>query len=263
MSEFLLRALTAGVLVSMMAGCLGTVVVWRRMAYFGDALAHSSLLGVVLGLLIGIQPVFGVLVSCLVFATLLIRLKRTTNLRDDALLGVLAHGALALGLVLWGSMEHANVDLYAWLFGDILAVTINDLFYMTLVTLVVLVSYKLIFKNLVLISIDEETAKADGIQTEKVLLIFVVLIALFVSTAIQTVGILLTTAILIMPAATARLLAKSPIGMVQASIILGILAVCGGLLLSLIFDFVTGPAMVLVSAILFFIASAINPRRTA
>jgi len=258
MSEFILRALAAGLLVASMAGCLGTVVVWRRMAYFGDALAHSSLLGVVLGLIIGVQPIFGVLVSSLIFAVLLIRLKRTTELRDDALLGVLAHGALALGLVIWGSMEHANVDLYAWLFGDILAVTETDLLYITMVTVIVLVSYKLIFQKLLSISVDEDLARAEGIQSEKILLVFVALIALFVSTAIQAVGILLTTAILIIPAATARLLAESPAGMVQGSIAVGVLAVCGGLLLSFSFDLVTGPAIVLVAVILFFAASALR-----
>jgi len=258
MSEFILRALGAGLLVASMAGCLGTVVVWRRMAYFGDALAHSSLLGVVLGLLIGMQPIFGVLISCMVFAVLLIRLKSTTNLRDDALLGVLAHGALALGLVIWGSMEHSNVDLYAWLFGDILAVTKTDLLYISLVTVIVLVSYKLIFQKLVLISVDEDIATAEGVQSDKILLAFVALIALFVSAAIQAVGILLTTAILIIPAATARLVAKSPAGMVQVSVLLGALAVCGGLLLSFTFDLVTGPAIIIVAVVAFFIASALR-----
>lgn len=260
MTEFILRALCAGLLVAAMAGCLGTVIVWRRMAYFGDALAHSSLLGVVLGLLIGIQPIIGVLISCLIFAILLVRLKKKTKLRDDALLGVLAHGALALGLVIWGTMEHANVDLYAWLFGDILAVTKTDLLYITLVSIIVLVSYKLIFQKLVLLSIDEDVAAVEGVQTEKILLIFVALIALFVSAAIQAVGILLTTAILIVPAATARLLANNPASMVQLSVVLGALAVLGGLLLSFIFDLVTGPAIVVVAVAQFFAVTLVSSK---
>ncbi len=253
MDEFILRALCAGMLVAIMAGTLGSVIIWRRMSYFGDTLSHSALLGVVLGLVTGLNITLGVIISSIVIAILLVMLRRRSVLQEDALLGVLAHGSLAAGLVIWGSLEHANVDLFSYLFGDLLAVSRNSLLLIVLVTIFVLVGFKLIYKQLLLLSINEDVAITEGVNVDQIMLIYVVLIALFVAAAMQVVGILLTTALLIIPAATARLHAQSPAIMIGSGIIWALLAVVVGMGLSFAVDLVIGPAIVLTASLIFIL----------
>lgn len=253
MDEFLLRALCAGMLVAVMAGTLGSVIIWRRMSYFGDTLSHSALLGVVLGLVSGLNITLGVILSSIVIAILLVMLRRRSVLQEDALLGVLAHGSLAAGLVIWGSLEHANVDLFSYLFGDLLAVSRSSLMLILLVTIIVLVGFKLIYKQLLLLSINEDVATTEGVSVDKVMLIYVILIALFVAAAMQVVGILLTTALLIIPAATARLHAQSPTKMIGSGVIWALLAVIFGTGISLLADLVIGPAIVLTASLIFIL----------
>lgn len=251
MDEFLLRALCAGMLVAIMAGALGSVIIWRRMSYFGDTLSHSALLGVVLGLVTGLNITVGVILSSIVIAILLVMLRRKTVLQEDALLGVLAHGSLAAGLVIWGSLEHANVDLFSYLFGDLLAVSRSSLLLILLVTVIVLVGFKLIYKPLLLLSINEEVAVTEGVNVDKTMLIYVILIALFVAAAMQVVGILLTTALLIIPAATARLHAASPTKMIGSGVIWALTAVIAGTGISFTADLVIGPTIVLTASLIF------------
>ncbi len=264
MDEFLLRALCAGLLVAAMAGTLGSVIIWRRMSYFGDTLSHSALLGVVLGLVTGLNITLGVILSSIVVAILLIIFRQKSLLQEDALLGVLAHGSLATGLVIWGSLEHANIDLFSYLFGDLLAVSRNNLLLILLVTLVVLCGYKLIYKKLLLLSINEDMAATEGVNVNQVMLGYVMLIALFVAAAMQVVGILLTTALLIIPAATARLHAQSPGTMIRSGIIWAVLAVIIGTGASLAADLVIGPAIVLTASLIFVLVflSARNSPKT-
>ena len=120
MDDFLARALVAGLGIAVTMGPLGTFIVWRRMAYFGDTLAHSALLGVALGLLIGIDPVIGIVAVCIVLALVLVALRRRQRLADDTLLGILSHGSLAFGLIAIAALPHIRVDLMSYLFGDIL-----------------------------------------------------------------------------------------------------------------------------------------------
>lgn len=253
MDEFLLRAVSAGILVALMAGTLGSVIIWRRMAYFGDTLSHSALLGVVLGLVTGLNITIGVILILIVVSILLVLLKQKSVLQEDALLGVLAHGSLATGLVIWGSLEHANIDLFSYLFGDLLAVSRDNLLIILLVTLAVLIGYKMIYRQLVLLSINEDMATAEGVNINQVMLVYVLLIALFVAAAMQVVGILLTTALLIIPAATARLHAQTPSRMVRSGVIWAILAVLTGTAISLFADLVIGPAIVLTASLLFLL----------
>ncbi len=127
MDDFFIRALVGGVGVALVAGPLGAFVVWRRMAYFGDTLAHSALLGVALGLLAGIDVTLGIILACIAVAVLLAALQRQRTLASDTLLGIMAHGSLALGLVVLALLAAVRVDLLAYLFGDLLAVTLSDL----------------------------------------------------------------------------------------------------------------------------------------
>lgn len=253
MDEFLWRALLAGLLVAMMAGPLGAFIIWRRMAYFGDALSHSALLGIVLGIALGINITLAVILVCFLLALILVLLKFKSGLQEDALLGILAHGSLALGLVAWGLFDGIRLDLFAYLFGDILSVVWSEVLLVFVLTLLVLIILYRIWQPLLQITVDESLAAVEGVAVKRTLLIYVLLIAALVAVAIKLVGVLLTTALMIVPAATARGLSRTPVQMVIIASLIGMVSVVAGLGLSLYLDVATGPAMVLVTVILFLL----------
>ena len=256
MDEFILRALLAGLLVVLVSGPLGCVVVWRRMAYFGDTLAHAALLGAGLSLIFDINAMFGVLALGLLISVLLILLQRRKDISSDTLLGILAHGSLAIGLVLLAMMQNQGmrVDLMAYLFGDILAVSWTDIGWMLVAVCLLLIGLLRIWQSLLSIAVHEELARSEGVRVDLVAMQFMLLIALLVAVAMKLVGILLITALLIIPAATARRYARSPESMTVISIIAGMLAVLMGLLASLQWDSPAGPSIVVASVLLFFIS---------
>ena len=252
--DFLWRALAAGFGVVMIAGPLGCFIVWRRMAYFGDTLAHSALLGVALGLLLGIDPTLGIAAGAVTVALLLLAMQQQRQLASDTLLGILAHAGLALGLVVLSFFETLRLDLMAYLFGDVLAVTTGDLFWIYGGGLLALGALAVIWRPLLTITVHEDLARAEGVPVLAVRLVFVVLIAVVIATAMKIVGVLLITSLLIIPAAAARGLARSPEQMAVGAILVGGLAVALGLGGSLAFDTPSGPSVV-VAALLLFLAS--------
>lgn len=256
MDDFILRALLAGVLVVLVSGPLGCIVVWRRMAYFGDTLAHAALLGAGVSLVLQISPVFGVLLLGLLISFLLILLQRKKDISADTLLGILAHGALAIGLVLLATLQNMGmrVDLMAYLFGDILAVSWSDLGWMLLAVVLVLAGLQRIWQALLSIAVHEELARSEGVNVDRVALLFMLLIALLVAVAMKLVGILLITALLIVPAATARRFAGSPESMAMIAVFAGVLSVLLGLLSSLQWDTPAGPSIVVAAVLLFFLS---------
>jgi len=256
MDDFILRALLAGLLIVLVTGPLGCVVVWRRMAYFGDTLAHSALLGTALALLFDMSPVVGVVMLGLVLSVLLMVLQRNVKLSADTLLGILAHGSLATGLVVFAAMQNQGmrVDLMAYLFGDILAVSWTDLLWMLAGVVLVLICMAYLWRSLLALSVHEELAISDGVSVTAVRLSFMLLMALVVAVAMKLVGILLITALLIIPAATARLFARSPETMALFSVSMGMLAVVLGLVMSMFWDTPAGPSVVVMSVVLFFIS---------
>ena len=254
MDEFIWRALLAGLLVAAMAGPLGAFIVWRRMAYFGDALSHSALLGVVLGVVGGININLAVVMVCFLLATMLVLLRVKSGLQEDALLGILAHGSLALGLVAWSFFQGIRLDLFAYLFGDILSVNWQDVMIVAILFVVVILLLRLIWRNLMLITIDDALAAVEGVAVTRTLLVYVFLIAALVAVAIKLVGVLLTSALMIIPAATARGFSKTPVQMALLAAVFGMLSVSCGLGLSFYIDVASGPAMVVI-AVVFFILS--------
>jgi zinc transport system permease protein len=210
MDDFLLRAFAAGIGVSLVAGALGCFVVWRRMAYFGDALSHSALLGVTLGLVLGLDLNLGIIAACTLFALLLVALQRQQTLAGDTLLGILAHSALALGLVAIAVFDTPRVDLLAYLFGDILAVGRHDLYWIYGGGTLVLVGLAGLWRWLLALSVDEDLARVEGVPVGAVRLALMLLIAIVIAAAVKIVGVLLITSLLIIPAATARRFARSP-----------------------------------------------------
>jgi zinc transport system permease protein len=259
--DFLLRALFAGFGVVLLAGPLGCFIVWRRMAYFGDSLAHSALLGIALGIVLGIDLTLGIVAAAMVIAVFLLLLQRQRRLASDTLLGLMAHSGLALGLVVLSFFETLRVDLLAYLFGDVLAVTGSDLAWIYGGGILALTVLALIWRPLLSATVHEDLARAEGVPVEAVRLVFVLLIAVVIAIAMKIVGILLTTSLLIIPAATARRFATTPERMALLAVGFGMLAVAGGLAASLLFDTPSGPSMVVVAFCLFLAGLAFGGLR--
>jgi zinc transport system permease protein len=262
MDDFLLRALLAGIGVALVAGPLGSFVVWRRMAYFGDTLAHSALLGVALGFLLGINAELGIIAVCLTLALVLVALQHQKRLATDTLLGILSHSALSLGLVAIAFLETLRVDLLAYLFGDVLAVTSTDLYWIYGGGCAALLVLAAVWRPLLAATVHEELARVEGVPVTGVHLAYMVLIALIIAVALKIVGILLITSLLIIPAAAARRFARSPEAMALYAALLGCAAVAGGLYGSLHWDTPSGPSIV-VAAALIFVLSTLIPHRLA
>ncbi|HEV2545862.1 MAG TPA: iron chelate uptake ABC transporter family permease subunit [Stellaceae bacterium] len=262
MPDFVLRAALAGIGVAMVAGPLGAFVVWRRMAYFGDTLSHSALLGVAIGILLGIDLNLAVILLCAALALLFVALQPQRWLPSDTLLGILSHSALSLGLVAFAFIETVRVDLMGYLFGDILAVSLGDLAWIYGGALVVLGAMVTLWRPLLAITVHEELAQVDGVNVKATRLAFVLLVALVIAAAMKVVGILLITSLLILPAATARRVARTPEAMAMLAALAGMIAVLAGMAASLTWDVPTGPAIVLAAGALFAI-SATLPRRFA
>ena len=259
LDDFLFRALLGGCGVALIAGPFGSFIVWRRLAYFGDTLAHSALLGVAFGLLLQIDLTLGILIVCQLLAVLLFFGQRLKQLASDTLLGILAHGALSLGLVALAFMEDVRVDLMAYLFGDILAIAAVDLVWIFAGGGLALAGLLWLWKPLLAITVHEDLARVEGIAVDRINWTFLGLIALIVAVMMKVVGLLLVTELLINPAATARRFAGNPEVMALLASLIGCLAVSGGLFGSFHWDTPAGPSIV-VAACLLFVISFLLPK---
>lgn len=249
--DFLLRALLGGLGVALIAGPFGSFVVWRRLAYFGDTLAHSALLGIALGFLLDLNLTLGILVICQLLALLLFFGQRQQQLAGDTLLGILSHGALSLGLVVLAFMEQIRVDLMAYLFGDILAIGNVDLGWIFAGGGLALGGLFWLWKPLLAITVHEDLARVEGIAVERVNWAFLGLMALVVAVMMKVVGLLLVTSLLIIPAASARRFAGNPELMALLASLIGCLAVVIGLYGSFRWDTPAGPSIVVAACLLF------------
>ena len=248
--DFILRALVAGLLVAFAAGPLGCFVVWRRMAYFGDATSHAAILGVALALAFDVSIFAGTLTTALAMAVIVAALAGR-GWAMDTTLGVLAHSALALGLVAVSFLPGVRVDLTVYLFGDILTVTAGDLWVMAAGGALVVGLLVWRWEALLTATISEDLAKSLGMDPARERLILTVALAITVAVGLKVVGALLIAAMLIIPAATARVFARSPEVMAVAAVILAALAVIAGLFGSLTWDTPTGPSIVTAAAAFF------------
>lgn len=255
---FFLRALLAGLGIALAAGPIGCFVVWRRMAYFGESLAHAGLLGVAVGLALNIDITIGVIVAALAMATLLTGLRAQRLLPTDSLLGILSHTALALGLVAASLMTWIRFDLLSLLFGDILTVTWADVIWVWVGAVAVLAVVAILWRDLLAVTVHEDMARAEGVKAGPIEIAFMVLIATVVAVAMKISGFLLITALMIIPAAAARRFSSSPEGMAVAASVVALVAVAGGLFLSAALDAPSGPAIVLVASAV-FVASLVAP----
>ena len=251
LDDFFIRALLAGMGVALVAGPLGCFIVWRRLAYFGDTLSHGALLGVALGLLLQVDLTLAVFaVSALVSLALLV-LQRRASLSSDALLGLLSHSSLALGLVVLAFMTWVRVDLMGLLFGDILAVSKSDLVLIWGGGLAVLAVLAAVWRPLFAATVNPEIAEAEGMRPQRANIVFMLLMAGVIAIAMKIIGVLLITAMLIIPAATARRFASGPEQMALLASAIGVASVAGGLFGSLQWDTPSGPSVVVAALMLF------------
>jgi zinc transport system permease protein len=261
MDDFVGRALVAGLGLALVAGPLGCFVVWRRMAYFGATLAHAALLGIALGFLFDVSPTLGIIFVCTAVSFALVGFQRQKKLSDDTVLGILAHGALAAGLIVISFMEQLRVDLLGYLFGDILAVTTIDIVWIYGCGAVSLVVLALIWRPLLSMTVNEDMARVEGVPITRVRLVFMLLIAVVIAVAMKIVGILLIVSVLIIPSAAARRLSASPEQMAVFAAMIGCVAVAGGMASSMTWDTPAGPSIVTVAALVFFMVMFL-PART-
>jgi zinc transport system permease protein len=223
------------------------------MSYYGESIAHSSLLGVGLGILLGTGINFGVIFVCLLFGILFLWLQQNKILSTDTLLGVLAHLALSIGIIVI-SLNRIKIDIEAFLFGDVLTVSSGDLWVMYLGVAIAILLIFLNWSSLLLVTIDEDLARAEGINPIYINLLLTLVLTIVVAVSLQIIGLLLITAMLIIPAATSRRLANSPGQMALIATLVGIISVFSGIFLSVELDAPSGPSIVVISAILFFLS---------
>lgn len=260
LDDFMVRAALAGLGVAIAAAPLGCFVVWRKMAYFGDATAHAAVLGVAISLTLSMSIFAGVLAVSLLMAL------TVTTLSDrgyamDTLLGVMAHSALAFGLVAVSLLSGIRIDLMAYLFGDILAVTPTDLAVIWGGAVLVLILIGFRWSALLTATLNPDLAYASGINPKREQLVLTVALAVVVAVAIKVVGALLIAAMLIIPAATARPFSGTPEAMAIFAVFTGGASALGGLWAAYHFDTPTGPTIVCLGAILFAISTLLSALR--
>ena len=254
MWELLWPAWLAGSLLALVAAPLGCLLVWRRLAYFGDSLSHATLLGVALSLWLHI-PVWGGLVAvCVMIALILASLLAKRQLPSDALLMAVSTTTLSAGLIAISKMDEVRVDLLSYLFGDLLSISSTDLPLLLASLGLVLVCLAYFWRDLLLTTIDEELAFVEGLPVTKLRLLLLILLALVVTVAMKAVGSLLITALLVIPSLVARPLVNTPTQMVLLAAMTGVTAVSGGLLSSFYWDTPVGASIVVTAALLFVLA---------
>lgn len=257
LDDFLVRAALAGIGLALAAGPLGSFVVWRRMAYFGDAVSHAAVLGVALALATALPVVAGTLVVALGMGLAVAGLAQRGQTADAAL-GVLSHAALAFGLVAVAFLPGVRVDLTAWLFGDILAVTRGDLavIWGGAALVAALIGWR--WQRMVTATLSADLAQSEGISPRREELILTLALAVTVAVALKVVGALLIAALLLIPAAAARSVARSPEAMALGATLMAMLAVLAGLALSLKADTPAGPSIVAAAAVLFALSLVVR-----
>ncbi len=251
MIDFIIKALLAGIGIAIISGPIGSLMIWRRMTYFGDTLAHATLFGASIATILHINIYYGLICTCLLIAITLTILSKNKVFTNDTILSILSHTVLAIGLIFATFSKNIRIDLLGYLYGDILSINNLDLICILCIDVLVLSSLIFLWDKLVFITIHKELAVTNGINEPKIKWIFILLISLIFAVAVRLVGVLLINALLIIPSATAKIWAKSPEQMAILGSIFGCIAIILGILTSLFYDGPTGPLIVVSTAILF------------
>ena len=258
---FMMRGLIASVLVGTVCAVLGTYVVLKGMAFFGDALAHAILPGVAVAYLAGWPLFAGALVTGIGVAVGIGYLSRRGQLKEDTAIGILFSGAFALGIALLSTVEAYTVDLTHFLFGNVLGVSTADLWTTGVLGAIVLLLVAALYKEFLVMAFDPVLAQVLRLPTTALHYLLLVMLAATVVVALQTVGVALTVAMLVTPAATAYLLTRRLLPMMALAAFLGSLSAVAGLYLSFYLNVASGPAVVLICTGLFLLALLFSPRR--
>lgn len=246
---FLLRAVAAAAGLAIVAAPLGCIVVWQRMAYFGETIAQASLIGVALGLAFDVNLNLSIFLVALAVALLIITASRQKSVPVDSILGLMHHGALAVGIIATALLAGPSVDLVGYLFGDIYAVSSEDLIWVYGGGTLVLASVVWLWPSLLRLAVHEELAAAEGVGRGPVRIAFTLLLSITIAVAIKIIGILLVIAFLIVPVVAARPLAATPERMAVLAALIAVASAIAGIGLSSALDVPGGPAIVLVMAL--------------
>ena len=257
LDDFLLRSIVAGLIMVTIAAPMGCLMVWQRLAFLSDTLGHAAVLGVGLGLLLEVNPVFGVLAVALLIVFSLNRVSRFNSALSETTLAIISHTGLAGGIILVGLLPAQTISLEAILFGDLLATTTGDLIRLLITTVLLLLLLLHHWRSFVAVSVSCEIAQAEGIEVRRIQLLMYIMIALLVAVMMKVMGVLLIAAMLVIPTTSARLFSRSPEQMVLISGLYGLGALAGGITTSFHFDWQTGPAIVVSATILLLITLGI------
>jgi len=258
---FLQRALAAAILVSLLCGVLSTFVVLRRMAFIGVGISHSAFGGVALGFLLGVDPLWTGVGFAILVALLIEWAHTRTAVAEDTAIGIFFAASMALGLVFLHLSRTYNVDIFGFLFGNILAIGTRQIWQILAVTMAVLAVILAFFKELVFLSFDEEMAWVSGVPVKALRYLFLIIMALVVIVTIYLVGIILVSALLVIPGAIAQNLSRRLQSMVWVSTGAAVGAAAGGLILSYGIDFPSGATIVLALALAYLLTSLLRPGR--
>lgn len=260
MLELILPPILAAVFLACISGPLGCFVVWKKMAYFGDTVAHAALLGVGLGVILSIATQISVIILCLLVAILVAYFNSKKYLSTDTTLGILAHGSLALGMLTVTVVSPTRINLQGILMGDLLTVGYSEALHVGILSIVIIALIVKLWRHFLMSAIDEDLATVEGYSPNKNQFLLTLTIALTIAFGIKLVGALLISGLLIIPAAGARKLSSSPEAMAITAGLIGLVSSVLGLISSAYWDLPAGPAIVC-CALLIFIAALFYPRK--
>ena len=258
---FMQRALVAGTIIGVLCAIIGVYAVLKGLSFMGAGISHSSFGGVALGLLLGVNPIFTAVIFCLLTGWGIGLISRKSNVKEDTAIGIFFASTMALGILFIGLFKGYNVDLFGYLFGSILAVTEQDLWITLLMGMGVAIVIGLFFKELLFITFDPEMAEVSGVPAEKLYFLLITLIALVVVISIKIVGIILVSALIVTPAASAYQLSENFRKMMILAVCFGVLSTVGGLFLSYWINTASGATIVLLATLIFFLSALFSPRR--
>jgi zinc transport system permease protein len=258
LDDFLVRSILAGLMMVSIAAPMGCLMVWQRLAFLSDTLGHAAVLGVGIGLLLEVNPMFGVLAVVILIVFSLSQVANFNNALSETTLAIISHTGLAGGLILLGALPPNSVSLEAILFGNLLSTTRLDLLMILVTTLILLFLLIRHWRPFVALSVSREIAQAEGISVRKEQFLMYLMIALLVAVLMKVMGVLLIAAMLVIPTTSARLLSRNPEQMVLMSAVFGVLSLAGGIASSFQLDWQTGPSIVLSATTFLVIALLVN-----
>ena len=251
---FMLRAIIGGLILGVMLAFMGVFVILRRMAFFGDGIAHASLAGIAIGILVSYNPLILAIIFSVILAVLIFYLERKTTLSTDVIIGIFFTASMSLGIILISLKSGYQPELISFLFGNILAIQFSELIIMSIFAVLVLSFLTYFYRQIAFMTFDQEGAKVSGINTGVLDLVFYIALAIAIVLGVKILGIILVSALLIIPPSTSKLIAKSFKNLIFVSIIVAEVTILGGLLLAYILNLPAGAVIVLFGTALFFLA---------